>query len=146
MHVSTGQPGRTPRACSICVVWSAGERLQNDREPYRMEDRQCKVASRRRRVPSFDEGGRKFWVPSQTALFFFFLPRSSPLFLPWSKSAIISRRKYFLMRGLPPDRPSDGGTARQTGQAVRARRPHTQGGSDATAATDKSDPSVRRPK
>ena len=45
------------------------------------------------------------------------------------------------MRGLPPDGRTDGQTAGRTGQAARARRPHTQG--DRTAATDKSDPSAR---
>ena len=95
----------------------------------------CKVASRR--VPRFDEGGRKFWVLSQTALFFFFVRRSS--FLPSSFlpiiSSLVKKCNYFSSKVFSnersPTRRTDGRTARQTGQAARARRPHTQGGSDA---------------
>ena len=127
MHVSTGRPHTTCMfdTCSMAVDCRKTATVSDGWAAVH-----CKVASRR--VPRFDEGGRKFWVLSQTVLFFFvlpsFLPRSSPLFLPWSKSAIISRRKYFLMRGLPPDGRTDGQTAGRTGQAARARVDHTRKG------------------
>ena len=113
-----------------------------------------------RRIPRFGEGGRKFWVLSQTALSSFFSSSSflvppffpsSPLFLPWSKSAIISRRKYFLMRGLPPERPTDGrtdGSAATDRSSARARESTTHArriGRGRTAATDKSDARARGP-
>ena len=137
--------GRTPRSHVHVRYEQYGWRNDLDRIGWREKKRLCKVASSltAESPARFVEGGRKFWVLLQTVLLF--LPRSSPLFLPWSKSAIISRRKYFLMRGLPPDRRTDGqATPRQTGRPsqprARGSTTHARKEDRSVAATDKSRP------